>query len=94
MQLVHQHSSAQPLSQQLDRSAAGPNKTRLTLFNTRFNVRHASGEVERRILQDEADYRRVLREDFGITLSDAELRAALAHVERRGTRGPPHPFFA
>ena len=26
----------------------GPNKTRLTLFNARFNVRHASGEVERR----------------------------------------------
>jgi N-hydroxyarylamine O-acetyltransferase len=72
----------------------GPNKTRLTLFNARFNVRHASGKVERRILQDEADYRRILREEFGITLSDADLRAALAHVERRGTRGPPHPFFA
>lgn len=72
----------------------GPNKTRLTLFNARFNVRHASGEVERRILQDEADYRRVLREEFEIMLSDADLKAALAHVEQRGTRGPPHPFFA
>jgi len=72
----------------------GPNKTRLTLFNARFNVRHASGEVERRILQDEADYRRILREEFGIMLSDVDLRAALAHVEQRETRGPPHPFFA
>jgi len=88
---THPHS---PYLNNLIAARPGPNKTRLTLFNTRFNVRHASGEVERRILQDEADYRRVLREDFGITLSDAELRAALAHVERRGTRGPPHPFFA
>jgi N-hydroxyarylamine O-acetyltransferase len=72
----------------------GPNKTRLTLFNARFNVRYASGEVERQILRDEVDYRRVLREEFGIMLSDEDLRAALAHVEQRGTRGPPHPFFA
>jgi N-hydroxyarylamine O-acetyltransferase len=72
----------------------GPNKTRLTLFNARFNVRHASGEAERRTLQDEGDYRRVLREEFEIMLSDADLKAALAHVEQRGTRGPPHPFFA
>ena len=72
----------------------GPNKTRRTLFNARFNVRHASGEVERSIVQGEADYRRVLREEFGIMLSDGDLKAALAHVERRGTRGPPHPFFA
>lgn len=72
----------------------GTNRTRLTLFNARFNVRHVSGEVERRILQDESDYRRVLEDEFGIMLSDADLRAALANVEQRGTGGPPHPFFA
>ena len=72
----------------------GPNRTRLTLFNARFSVRHASGQVERRTLQGEAEYRSVLADEFGLRLSDADLRTALAHVEQRGTRGPPHPFFA
>jgi N-hydroxyarylamine O-acetyltransferase len=72
----------------------GPDRTRLTLFNARFNVRHASGQVERRILQSEAEYRDVLANGFGITLSDADLKTALAHIEQRGTKGPPHPFFA
>lgn len=72
----------------------GPGRTRLTLFNARFNVRHASGKVERRILQSEAEYRSVLADAFGLRLSDDDLRMALAQVEARGTRGPPHPFFA
>lgn len=72
----------------------GPNRTRLTLFNERFNVRQASGQVERRTLQDEADYRSILASDFGLELSDSDLRMALAHSEQRRTRGPPHPFFA
>lgn len=72
----------------------GPNGTRLTLFNARFNVRHRSGQVERRILQSEADFRSVLVNEFGLTLPDNDLRTALGHVEQRGTRGPPHPFFA
>jgi N-hydroxyarylamine O-acetyltransferase len=72
----------------------GPNGTRLTLFNARFNVRHASGEVERRTLESHDDYRTVLHDRFGIALSDQDLQSALANVERRGTRGPPHPFFA
>jgi N-hydroxyarylamine O-acetyltransferase len=72
----------------------GPEGTRLTLFNARFNVRDASGQVERRTLESEAEYRTVLREQFGIMLSDGDLKAALANVEQRGTRGAPHPFFA
>ena len=72
----------------------GPKRTRLTLFNVRFNVRHASGQVERRTLDSEADYRGVLTNEFGLKLSDEELSTALAHVEQRGMRGPPHPFFA
>jgi N-hydroxyarylamine O-acetyltransferase len=70
------------------------NNTRLTLFNARFNVRHVSGRVERRTLEHEADFRDVLRGEFGINLSETELRTALACAEQRGTRGPPHPFFA
>ena len=72
----------------------GPKRTRLTLFNARFNARHASGQVERRTLESAADYRGVLTNEFGLKLSDEELRSALAHVEQRGMRGPPHPFFA
>ena len=72
----------------------GPQGTRLTLFNARFNVRHGSGEVERQILESKDDYRAVLRDQFGIALSEQDLETALTNVERRGTRGPPHPFFA
>jgi N-hydroxyarylamine O-acetyltransferase len=68
--------------------------TRLTLFNARFNVRHASGEVERWNLESKDEYRCVLRDQFGIALSEQDLETALANVEQRGTRGPPHPFFA
>lgn len=72
----------------------GPDRTRLTLFNKRFNVRYPNGEVARRLLDGEDAFRRVLTEDFGLNLSDAELKTALVHMEQRGTRGPPHPFFA
>jgi N-hydroxyarylamine O-acetyltransferase len=72
----------------------GPDGTRLTRFNARFNVRHASGHVERHTFQVEDDFRTVLRDRFAIKLSDDDLRTALANVERRGTRGPSHPFFA
>src|SRR5882672_1844404 len=72
----------------------GPNRTRITLYNAQLNVRHATGEVERRMLGDAAEYRTALADLFGITLSDADLSAALATVESKGTRGPPHPFFA
>ena len=72
----------------------GAEGTRLTLFNARFNVRHSSGQVERRTPQNEAEYRTVLREQFEVMLSDADLKAALANVEQRGERGAPHPFFA
>lgn len=72
----------------------GPGRTRLTLFNARFNVRHASGEVERRTLGSDADYREVLVDRFGLHLSDEELKTALTNMAQRATPGPPHPFFA
>lgn len=72
----------------------GPGRTRLTLFNARFTTRHASGETERRILDGERDYAEVLERHFGIELSARDLKTAIAHVEQRGTKGPPHPFFA
>lgn len=72
----------------------GPNRTRLTLFNARFTVRHPSGEASRRTLDNKDEYRNVLEKQFGLEFSDAELSTALSHVKQRGTRGPPHPFFA
>lgn len=72
----------------------GPGRTRLTLFNARFNVRHASGQTERRVLQSEAEYRSVLANEFGLRLSDDEVKSALSIMEQRGARGAPHPFFA
>ncbi len=83
-----------PYRSNLIAARPGPSKTRITLFNARLNVRHASGEVERRTLGDKAEYRDVLAETFGFTLSDADLSLALETVARQGTRGAPHPFFA
>ena len=72
----------------------GPNRTRITLFNARLNVRHANGEVERRILADKAEYREVLAGTFGLDLPDADLATALETIARKGAQGAPHPFFA
>jgi N-hydroxyarylamine O-acetyltransferase len=72
----------------------GSNRTRITLFNARLNVRHANGEVERRTLAEKAEYRAVLAGTFGLDLSDADLAMALDTVARKGAQGAPHPFFA
>jgi N-hydroxyarylamine O-acetyltransferase len=71
----------------------GPNRTRLTLFNSRFSVRYPSGEVDRRTISGAEAFRDVLTKHFGIRLSEIELQTAVTHMEQRGTRGAPHPFF-
>lgn len=83
-----------PYRSNLIAARPGPNRTRITLFNARLNVRHATGEVERRMLADKSEYRDVLAETFGLVLSDQELAAALDTVAQKGTHGAPHPFFA
>jgi len=72
----------------------GADRTRITLFNSRLSVRLATGEVERRTLGDISEYRRALADIFGLSLDDGDLAAVLDTVERKGTRGPPHPSFA
>jgi N-hydroxyarylamine O-acetyltransferase len=72
----------------------GPNRTRITLFNARVIVRHADGQAERRTLQGADQYRSVLRDTFGLNVSDDELDRMLEIVEQRGAKGAPHPFFA
>ena len=72
----------------------GPNRTRLTMFNARVTVRHASGEVERRVLTDEAEFRSVLKTEFGLNMSDEDIGRCIWVMEQKGTKGSPHPFFA
>jgi hypothetical protein len=45
-------------------------------------------------MEGAADYRTALADLFGLSLPEADLAAALATVESKGTRGAPHPFFA
>ena len=72
----------------------GPNKTRITMFNARVTVRHATGATVRRHLKDETEFRSVLRDEFGLRMTDEEIRACIEVMERRGDKGAPHPFFA
>jgi len=72
----------------------GANRTRLTMFNARVTVRHASGEAERRHLRDEDEFRQVLREEFGLNMSDDDIRTCIEVMQQKGEKGAPHPFFA
>jgi N-hydroxyarylamine O-acetyltransferase len=83
-----------PYRNNLIAARPGPNRSRVTMFNARLNIRNATGGIERRELRDPAEYRDVLTKTFGLALSDSDLVQALDIVERKGTRGPPHPFFA
>ena len=83
-----------PYRSNLIAARPGPGRTRITLFNARLIVRHATGEAERRILGGREEFRQVLKEQFGLSLPDEELAQALATVEAKGSKGAQHPFFA
>jgi N-hydroxyarylamine O-acetyltransferase len=53
------------------------------MFNRRLTVRYATREADRRHLKDEAEFRSVLRGEFGLNM-----------MERKGEKGAPYPFFA
>lgn len=72
----------------------GPDRTRITMFNKRVTVRHATGEADRRYLKDEVEFRSVLRGEFGLNMTDEEIRTCIEVMERKGEEGAPHPFFA
>nr|GAJ31388.1 N-hydroxyarylamine O-acetyltransferase [Bradyrhizobium sp. DOA9] len=72
----------------------GPNRTRITMFNARVIVRYPDGRAERRTLDGNDAYRRVVREEFGLNVSQEDLAAMLEVVEQRGAKGAPHPFFS
>lgn len=65
------------------------------MFNARLGwVRHATGEAERRLLKDETEFRSVLRDGFGLNLTDDEIRTCILGNGTQGCKGAPHPFFA
>src|SRR5215467_4106606 len=72
----------------------GANRARLTMFNARVTVRHASGEVERRFLRDEQEFRSVLKNEFGLNMSDEDIGRCISVMEKKGAKGSRHPFFA
>ncbi len=72
----------------------GPNRTRITMFNRRVTVRHATGEADRRELKHEVDFRSMLCDELGLNMTDEEIRACIDVMERKGEKGAPHPFFA
>ena len=72
----------------------GPNRTRMTMFNSRVTVRCATGEADRRHLKDKAEFKSVLRGEFGLNMTDEEIGTCIDVMERKGEKGAPHPFFA
>jgi hypothetical protein len=72
----------------------GSDRTQITMFNARVTVRHATGEAERRHLSNESEFRSVLRDEFGLNMTDAEIRTCIDVMQRKGEKGAPHPFFA
>jgi N-hydroxyarylamine O-acetyltransferase len=82
-----------PFVSNLIASRPGTGGVRNTLFNGRLSVRRPPNQVDRRMLEDEAAVRNALAANFGLTLPDGDLAAALAVLDRVGTRGAAHPFF-
>jgi N-hydroxyarylamine O-acetyltransferase len=72
----------------------GPGGARNTLFNGRVSVRGPSGPPRRFMLGDPAEFRTALADTFGVTLTGADLSAALEVLDRKGARGATHPFFS
>jgi len=72
----------------------GPKRTRITIFNRRLTIRHATGQADRRQLGTEAEFRSVLRDEFGLRMTDEEIGACIDVMERKNEKGAPHPFFA
>jgi N-hydroxyarylamine O-acetyltransferase len=72
----------------------GPNRSRITMYNSRVTIRDADGRAEKRWLADEQEFKDVLRGEFGLNMSDREIEDCLAIMKAKGTGDAPHPFFA
>lgn len=72
----------------------GPDRSRITMYNARVTVREADGTAQKRWLTEEAEFRDVLRDEFGLNLSDDEIRVCIEVMRQKGTGDALHPFFA
>jgi N-hydroxyarylamine O-acetyltransferase len=71
----------------------GPNRTRITRYNARVTVRDADGVAQKHWIKDHDEFCSVLQGDFGLKLSDDEIKRCVEVMERKGTGDAPHPFF-
>ena len=72
----------------------GPNRTRITMYNARVTVRDADGSATKRWLTSEQEYCDVLQGEFGLNMTDGEIRQCIEIMKAKGTGDSPHPFFA
>ncbi len=71
-----------------------PDRSRITMYNSRVTVRDAEGRAEKRWLKTDSEYGDVLRGEFGLNLSDSEIDQCIVTMRAKGTGDAPHPFFA
>lgn len=83
-----------PFVANLIAARAAPDGVRHSFFNGRLSVRRPAAPVERRMLNSDAEYAATLSGTFGLSLPDADVRAILDTLDRKGTRGATNPFFA
>jgi N-hydroxyarylamine O-acetyltransferase len=63
------------------------------MYNARVAVRDADGYAEKRWLGKESEFRDVLRDEFGLNMSDEDIDRCVAVMKAKGTGDAPHPFF-
>jgi N-hydroxyarylamine O-acetyltransferase len=85
---------ASPFVSNLIVARPGQDGARNTLFNGQMTVRRPGTPAERVRLEGQSDFEAALKGTFGLTLSGVDLAAALEALDRKGTRGAMHPFFA
>jgi N-hydroxyarylamine O-acetyltransferase len=84
---------ASPFVSHLIVARPGAGGRRQTLFNGRVSIRGPDGQIERFLLDGELAFPETLKNRFGVVLALDDLAAALAILDRKGTRGAKHPFF-
>lgn len=83
---------ASPFVSNLIVARPAPGRVRNTLFNGRLTARQG-GEVVERLTLDDAAFSDALKVHFGLDLPAADVAAAVAVLDRKGTRDAGHPFF-
>ena len=71
----------------------GPGRRR-TVFNGYFTTQSLDGRRDRRVLRGAEEYRRVLADEFGLALTEADLAAIMALMDRRNQDAQPGDMFA